>query len=950
MADYSVKAVLSAVDKNFSATMKSALGYTDNLKSTLTGGLGFGVMMGIGQQAFSAISSGFSSLTKEAVTSSDSMQKLQQAMRFSGYSEAEINRVAGATGTLKTYADKTVFSLQDVMSTFGALSANGVKDADKLTEAVGNAVAVFGGGAQEFSGVALAFSQAMATGALHAQDWNQIVNASPQLAGGLRKELIKLNPVLEDDFKGAMEQGAITADLLGEAMNNIGMTDMAKEAATSVNTFEGAMGNLEATVSSGVMGIYDSFAKAGIVGAINNMNAGIGAGFDWLNGALPDFISTASLYLESLGNAAMELSGPFKEAFGAVMDSLAELNGSFGSVESVGSFRDSVNGVKDALMGAAGFIKDHADSIARVIDVLPKLLVAYKGFQIVKAIVPFQSAFSKAINDMAAKKIGTIAAKLFGIAAGETAAGTASQTSASQVLKAAVAFLILGAGVLLIAAGIGVLVYSAIQLAQAGPMAAVALLGLVVVVGLFMAAAALLGPALTAGAIGLVAFGIAMLLVGAGALLASLGLAIVAQVLPTITEYGLQGAGAILALGGAMAIFAVGAALAGVACVVLAAGLIVVGVGLLAVGVGAGVASIGMAAMAATSLLLGAGLLITGVAVTVIALALPLIAVGALLATVGLAGMLASSLLLSVALMAMVIPLGLAGAALLVSAAGALAFGFAMTGASAGVLIMAGALVAVNASMGSIADNARSAEQSITSMVGAVDVVNAGLDALGGLAKSTVADIVNAFSSGAGNAQGAAGKLMAGFNNGLRTGGNTAISAAGDISRSVGDRLRSASDGAYSNGYNVGSGLASGMYGSLGEVTAAADALVSEVDRAIRAKAQIHSPARLTQKLGKYLGLGVPKGIESTLGRVKKASQKLVDIPRVPTFSPASPGGASGGQLNQDYNYQPVVYVQAEVTSNMDGRAVGYGAAEYVQEKNDFETKRKNRIGGVVNV
>ncbi|MEG2419556.1 MAG: hypothetical protein RSB35_11685, partial [Eubacterium sp.] len=225
-----------------------------------------------------------------------------------------------------------------------------------------------------------------------------------------------------------------------------------------------------------------------------------------------------------------------------------------------------------------------------------------------------------------------------------------------------------------------------------------------------------------------------------------------------------------------------------------------------------------------------------------------------------------------------------------------------------------------------------------------------GLDALGGLAKSTVADIVNAFSSGAGNAQGAAGKLMAGFNNGLRTGGNTAISAAGDISRSVGDRLRSASDGAYSNGYNVGSGLASGMYGSLGEVTAAADALVSEVDRAIRAKAQIHSPARLTQKLGKYLGLGVPKGIESTLGRVKKASQKLVDIPRVPTFSPASPGGASGGQLNQDYNYQPVVYVQAEVTSNMDGRAVGYGAAEYVQEKNDFETKRKNRIGGVVNV
>ena len=41
------------------------------------------------------------------------------------------------------------------MSTFGAFSANGIKDADKLTEAVGNAVAVFGGGAKEYSSVAL---------------------------------------------------------------------------------------------------------------------------------------------------------------------------------------------------------------------------------------------------------------------------------------------------------------------------------------------------------------------------------------------------------------------------------------------------------------------------------------------------------------------------------------------------------------------------------------------------------------------------------------------------------------------------------------------------------------------------------------------------------------------------------------------------------------------------
>lgn len=169
---YSVKAILSAQDKNFSSIMRSCQGYANNLKTTLTGGLGFGAMAAIGGKAMSLVTNSVSDLSKETIETSDSMYKLQAAMRFSGYSEAEIQRIAGATGTLKTYADKTVFSLQDVMSTFGSLSANGIKDADKLTEAVGNAVAVFGGGAKEYSSVALAFSQAMAAGALHAQDWN----------------------------------------------------------------------------------------------------------------------------------------------------------------------------------------------------------------------------------------------------------------------------------------------------------------------------------------------------------------------------------------------------------------------------------------------------------------------------------------------------------------------------------------------------------------------------------------------------------------------------------------------------------------------------------------------------------------------------------------------------------------------------------------------------------
>ena len=42
---YSVKAILSAQDKGFTSTFKSAMSSANSLKSTLTSGLGFGIIM-----------------------------------------------------------------------------------------------------------------------------------------------------------------------------------------------------------------------------------------------------------------------------------------------------------------------------------------------------------------------------------------------------------------------------------------------------------------------------------------------------------------------------------------------------------------------------------------------------------------------------------------------------------------------------------------------------------------------------------------------------------------------------------------------------------------------------------------------------------------------------------------------------------------------------------------
>ena len=994
---YSVKAILSAQDKNFSSIMKSCQGYASNLKSTLMGGLGFGAMAAIGGKAVSLVTNSVSDLSKETIETSDSMYKLQTAMRFSGYSEAEIQRIAGATGTLKTYADKTVFSLQDVLNTFGSLSANGIKDADKLTEAVGNAVAVFGGGAQEYAGVALAFSQAMAAGALHAQDWNQIINASPQLAGGLRKELIKLNPKLGKDFKGAMEEGAITADMLGQAINNIGMTDMAKEAATSVTTFEGAMGNLEASAVSGMMNLYDTFAKPKVIDAINGMTSKVDTGFEKLSVGIPKAIQVISPYWNVLKTDATEVGKAFGEAAGAIIDEVQQLTGAFGKRKSVENFSESIGTATGALTTFAGFLKEHDKEIAKAITLLPKLYVAYRGFKIVSAVAPGVVSFTKAIVGLTGKGIAAIAGKLFGVAAGEKAVGEASKESSGSIVESATAFLAIGAGVALVAAGFLLLAYSAVQIAQAGPVAAGVLLGMTVAVaglmvvaknvapamtagasgfvafgaavllagagigvlslaainlanagplaiacmaGMVVAIAGLaagvaaLGPALTVGTVGFIAFGAAIVLVATGALIASGALAVVAGILPTIVQYGIQGAGCITALGVGMTVFGAGALVAGAGCIVLGAGLAVVGAGLVVVGAGVLVVSAGVLVLAAGALALGASLTVAGAGLTLMGAAFPMVSAGAMSTL----GALTALLGVSVGLVA-----GMGASAVVV-----VAFGAAMAGGAVGTLAMVVALKSVNSSMKSIAGNAKSAQSSLTGMRASVNVVNSGLDALGSRAKSAVNTLVKQFSNAEGKARSSGNAVGNNFNNGVRSGMSRAVSTARTMSASTVVAMRSAGSGSYSCGVYIGAGLANGMASQVGRVRSVAAQLAAAAEAAIRAKAQIHSPSRVSDKLGSYFGIG---WVNAILGKVKlarKAAAQLVQIPELATIPDIGMNiRTSIDDLNDDYEYTRnetyTIYIPVEV----DGRQVAKATAKYTKEEIEQQQKRDLRKKGM---
>lgn len=233
---------------------------------------------------------GIQNLAGEAINSADALKKFESTMSFAGYDDAAISK---AKDDMKTYADQTVYDLDTVANTTAQLAANGIQDYTGLTQAAGNLNAVAGGNAETFKSVAMVMTQTAGAGKLTTENWNQLADAIPGASGQLQEAMLK-NGAYTGNFRDAMEKGQISADEFNQAIMDLGFTDAAQQAATSTSTFEGAMGNLESSVTDGLMQIYDAIGSENVTGFINAINDGVAAvippikeGVSWLKDNLP---------------------------------------------------------------------------------------------------------------------------------------------------------------------------------------------------------------------------------------------------------------------------------------------------------------------------------------------------------------------------------------------------------------------------------------------------------------------------------------------------------------------------------------------------------------------------------------------------------------------------------------------------------------------------------------
>lgn len=309
----------------------------------------------------------------DVVNMSDSTDKFMNTMSFAGIDTANVEKASKAA---RDYADRTVYDLSTIQNTTAQLAANGIKDYTGLTEAAGNLNAVAGGNADTFGSVAMVLTQTAGAGKLTTENWNQLADAIPGASGKLQEALLK-NGAYTGNFRDAMSKGEITADEFNQALMDLGMTDVAKQAATSTSTIEGAMGNLEAAVTGGLTDAFNLF-KPAVTGGINAAATAVTNlaqnGTQGLQTFFTQVKDTGAF--NTLQTAAQSAGGGLQSLWTGIM---AVVNAMTGGQPAGTSFGNVLNAVATAAQTVGDWLKTAGDWISRNTDLVTPLVAAVGG-------------------------------------------------------------------------------------------------------------------------------------------------------------------------------------------------------------------------------------------------------------------------------------------------------------------------------------------------------------------------------------------------------------------------------------------------------------------------------------------------------------------------------------------------------------------------------------------
>lgn len=254
---YSVTAVLSAVDKNFTSAMGKAQSALGGMQNMLGSGLSFGVFTGIGQKAFATLTSAASGLASELESTSAAWQTFEKNAEMNGHTAKEI---AATKKELQSFAQQTVYSASDMATTYAQLDAVGIDAADSLVKGFGGIAAAAENPTQAMKTLSQQGVQMAAKPKVAWQDFKLMLEQTPAGISAVAKEM----GMTTSELVSAVQEGEVKTDAFFKAVEKVGTSEAFTKLATTYKTAGQAMDGLSETVTNKLMPAFDVLQSHGI--------------------------------------------------------------------------------------------------------------------------------------------------------------------------------------------------------------------------------------------------------------------------------------------------------------------------------------------------------------------------------------------------------------------------------------------------------------------------------------------------------------------------------------------------------------------------------------------------------------------------------------------------------------------------------------------------------------
>lgn len=449
---FSVKAILSAEDSSFRSVFNNAQGVLSNFNSSTSGllgglsnvtsmvksGLGFGILQGIGQQAFNVVSNAVSGLTSNlggAISRYDTLKQFPRTMELMGFKTEETKnaseKLVAAIDGLPTTLDGITKNAQNI-----ALITGNLDGATNTAIALNNAFLMSGSSTAEAERGLTQYVQMMSAGKVDMQSWRTLLETMSPALTMVAKSFGYTGESAKTDLYNALQSGEITFNdfnaRLVEMNNGMdvagvhfdGFAKLAKSSSKGIGT---SIENLKTTVVKQMANTIEAFDNAGL-----SIADSLDAIKQKINTAMTSFIGNAKTesskafnYLKDAGlktkDALVEAFQKFERspAMDAVKKSLETITHNLGSIlpntikalepiiEGVASVASKVlAAISDTIAKVTGsaafmtFCKNIGTAIEKVGGIVEKVIQESQRYikAIISAANDVMSAFGKAFD------------------------------------------------------------------------------------------------------------------------------------------------------------------------------------------------------------------------------------------------------------------------------------------------------------------------------------------------------------------------------------------------------------------------------------------------------------------------------------------------------------------------------------------------------------------------